>query len=265
MLFSKKELNFEVPKVMGVINLTPDSFSDGGKFICPKTLKTDRNKVLKEIEKMESGGAAFIDIGAESSRPSASLVSVAEELDRLMPILEDIKNINAIVSIDSSKGEVIFEAIKNGVDFINDINSLKDQKSLELVREHNLPVCIMHKEKNLSKNSICSEIGNFFKKKISELSKNGISKEKIILDPGFGYEKTPYENLEIISKFNYTKFKNPCLIGISRKGFLKKLTKDTNLDQTSATTGIISLLNGAKIIRTHNVPLTATMIGEVFG
>ena len=119
--------------------------------------------------------------------------------------------------------------------------------------------------KNLSKNSICSEIGNFFKKKISELSKNGISKEKIILDPGFGYEKTPHENLEIISKFNYTKFENPCLIGISRKGFLKKLTKDTNLDQTSATTGIISLLNGAKIIRTHNVPLTATMIGEVFG
>ena len=134
MLFSKKELNFEVPKVMGVINLTPDSFSDGGKFICPKTLKTDRNKVLKEIEKMESGGAAFIDIGAESSRPSASLISVAEELDRLMPILEDIKNINSVVSIDSSKGEVIFEAIKNGVDLINDINSLKDQKSLELVR-----------------------------------------------------------------------------------------------------------------------------------
>ena len=143
MLFSKKELNFEVPKVMGVINLTPDSFSDGGKFICPKTLKIDRNKVLKEIEKMESGGAAFIDIGAESSRPRASQISVAEELDRLMPILEDIKNINAVVSIDSSKSEVIFEAIKNGVDFINDINSLKDQKSLELVRDHNLPVCIM--------------------------------------------------------------------------------------------------------------------------
>ena len=87
MLFSKKELNFEVPKVMGVINLTPDSFSDGGKFICPKTLKTDRNKVLKEIEKMESGGAAFIDIGAESSRPGASLISVAEELDRLLSLI----------------------------------------------------------------------------------------------------------------------------------------------------------------------------------
>ena len=265
MLFSKKELNFEVPKVMGIINLTPDSFSDGGKFICPKTLKTDRSKVLKEIEKMENQGAAFIDIGAESTRPNAFQISAAEELDRLMPILDDIKNINAVVSIDSSKGEVISEAIKNGVDFINDINSLKDKKALKLVKDHNLPVCIMHKEKNLSKNSICLEIGNFFKKKVLELSKNGISKEKIVLDPGFGYEKTPYENLEIISKFNYTKFENPCLIGISRKGFLKKLSNDPNLDQTSVTTGIISLLNGAKIIRTHNVPLTATTIEKVFG
>ena len=105
MLFSKKELNFEVPKVMGVINLTPDSFSDGGKYICPKTLKTDRNKVLKEIEKMESAGAAFIDIGAESSRPNASLVSVAEELDRLMPILEDIKNIMPLFQLILQKAK----------------------------------------------------------------------------------------------------------------------------------------------------------------
>ena len=165
MLFSKKELNFEVPKVMGIINLTPDSFSDGGKFICPKTFKTDRSKVLKEIEEMENQGAAFIDIGAESTRPNAFQISAAEELDRLMPILDDIKNINAVVSIDSSKGEVISEAIKNGVDFINDINSLKDKKALKLVKDHNLPVCIMHKEKNLSKNSICLEIGKFFKKK----------------------------------------------------------------------------------------------------
>jgi dihydropteroate synthase len=123
----------------------------------------------------------------------------------------------------------------------------------------------MHKEKNLTKNSICSEIENYFDKKILELSKKGILKEKIILDPGFGFGKTTFENIEIISKFDYKKFKNLCLVGISRKGFLKKLTRETNLDQTSITTGIISLLNGAKILRVHNVPMTVAMVEEVFG
>ena len=265
MLFSKKELNFDVPKVMGVINLTPDSFSDGGRFNFPSSKKIDKGKVLKEIEKMQSHGASFIDIGAESTRPNSIRISAEEELDRLMPILEEIKNIEAVVSIDSSKSEVISEAIKNGVDLINDINSLKDEKSLELVKNYKLPICIMHKEKNLTKNSICSEIENYFDKKISELSKKGIFKEKIILDPGFGFGKTTFENIEIISKFDYKKFENLCLVGISRKGFLKKLTRETNLDQTSITTGIISLLNGEKILRVHNVPMTVAMVEEVFG
>ena len=140
MLFSKKELNFDVPKVMGVINLTPDSFSDGGRFNFPNSEKVDKGKVLKEIEKMQSHGASFIDIGAESTRPNSIRISAEEELDRLMPILEEIKNIEAVVSIDSSKSEVISEAIKNGVDLINDINSLKDEKSLELVKNYKLPI-----------------------------------------------------------------------------------------------------------------------------
>ena len=265
MLFSDKELNFDIPKVMGIINLTPDSFSDGGRFISKKSLKVDRSKVLKEIEAMEKSGASFIDIGAESTRPNSVRISVQEEMDRLMPILEEIKNIRAVVSIDSSKGEVIFEAIKKGVNLINDINSLEDKKSLELVKKYNLPVCIMHKKENLLKNPICLEIENFFYSKLEELCEKGISREKIILDPGFGFKKTPNENLEIISKFDYTKFDNLSLIGISRKGFLKKITKDSNLDQTSITTGIISLLNGAKILRVHDVPSTVLAVEEVFG
>ena len=265
MLFSDKELNFEIPKVMGIINLTPDSFSDGGRFISKKNSKVDVSKVLREIEKMEKSGAAFIDIGAESTHPNSLRISVQEELDRLMPILEEIKNIESVVSIDSSKGEVIFEAIKNGVDLVNDINSLEDEKAFELVKKHNLPICIMHKNENLLKNPICIEIENFFFKKLEELIEKGILKEKIILDPGFGFKKTPNENLEIISKFDYTKFQNISLVGISRKGFLKKLTKDSNLDQTSITTGIISLLNGAKILRVHDVPSTVETIEKVFG
>ena len=265
MLFGNKELNFDIPRIMGIINVTPDSFSDGGKFFSKKNSKTDLSKIIKEIEYMEKSGASFIDIGAESTRPGYIPISEEEELDRIIPVLEVIKDFDTIFSIDSSKPKVLREAIKNGIGLINDVNSLKDIESKKEVRNSNLPVCIMHKKENSSVLNICEEITLYFEEQIESLIESGIDSKKIILDPGFGYGKSVKENLEILSSFNYSKFSNKSLVGISRKGFLKKLTSNKDLDDTSLCAGIISAMNGANIIRVHNVSDAVKKIGEIFG
>jgi dihydropteroate synthase len=265
MLFANKELNFDIPRIMGIINLTPDSFSDGGKFFSRKNSRTNLSKVIKEIELMEKSGVSFIDIGAESTRPGYIPISEEEELDRIIPVLNIIKDFDVIFSVDSSKPLVLREAIKSGIGLINDVNSLKDIQSKDEVRNSNLPICIMHKKEKPSELNICEEVSLYFKEQIESLINFGIDSKKIILDPGFGYGKSAKENIEILSSFDYTKFSNKSLVGISRKGFLKKLTSNNNLDDVSISAGIISAMNGANIIRVHNVPDTIKKIGEIFG
>ena len=265
MLFGKKELNFDFPRIMGIINITPDSFSDGGKFFSKEKSKIILSKVIQEIELMEKSGVSFIDIGAESTRPGYIPISEEEELDRIIPVLEIIKDFNTIFSIDSSKPRVLKEAIKNGIGLINDVNSLKDDESKEEVKKSKLPICIMHRKENSSKLNICEEVSLYFKEQIESLTNFGIDSEKIILDPGFGYGKSVKENIEILSRFNYSKFSNKSLVGISRKGFLKKLTSNNDLDDVSISASIISAMNGANIIRVHNAPETMKKIGEIFG
>ena len=265
MLFGDKELNFDTPKIMGIINITPDSFSDGGKFFSKKSSQIKLSKDLKEIDLMEKNGAAFIDIGAESTRPGYTPISDQEEMDRILPILEKIKEINAIISVDSSKAKVIKEAIKNGVGLINDVNSLSDMESKKELKKSNLPICIMHKKEKLSPMSICEEVSNFFENKISDLTSFGIDANRIIIDPGFGYGKTPKENINLLANFDYSSFSNKSLVGLSRKGFLKKISIKDDLDDVSISAAIISSLRGASIIRVHNVADTMKKMGEIFG
>ena len=256
MFFKGKELIFDKPLIMGVMNLTPDSFSDGGKFF-KKNSKTelDLNKISFELDYLEKNGASFIDIGAESTRPGHTEISVQEELDRLMPALELVAKSNCIISIDSRKPEIIKEVLNYPIGLINDVSALDSLESKKLIRDHNIPVCVMHNTRNKLA-SIEEDVHNFFNEKIIELTSFGIPKKNIILDPGFGYDKTFEENKKLLFDFDYSQYKNKVLIGLSRKGFLKKLfneAKIEDIDEKSAIASIIAAENGANILRVHNV------------
>mgnify|MGYP005653710659 FL=1 len=256
MFFGNKELIFDKPLVMGIINITTDSFSDGGKFISNNlTSEFDLRKIIKEIDFLEKSGASFIDIGAESTRPGYSPISTQEELDRLIPVLELISETKSIISIDTRKPEVMKEVLKFPIGLINDVSGLTSVLGRKIIKNHNVPICIMHNSRDRTK-SLEDDIDSFFKTQINQLKAVGIKEQNIILDPGFGYDKTFEENKKLLFDFDYSQYKNKILIGLSRKGFLKKLfneAKIEDIDEKSAIASIIAAENGANILRVHNV------------
>ena len=184
MLFGNKELIFDKPLVMGIINITTDSFSDGGKFISNNlTSEFDLRKIIKEIDFLEKSGASFIDIGAESTRPGYSPISTQEELDRLIPVLELISETKSIISIDTRKPEVMKEVLKFPIGLINDVSGLTSISGKKLVKNHNVPICVMHNSRDRTK-SLEEDIDSFFKAQINQLTIFGIKEQNIILDPG---------------------------------------------------------------------------------
>ena len=184
MLFGNKELIFDKPLVMGIINITTDSFSDGGKFISNNlTSEFDLRKIIKEIDFLEKSGASFIDIGAESTRPGYSPISTQEELDRLIPVLELISETKSIISIDTRKPEVMKEVLKFPIGLINDVSGLTSISGKKLVKNHNVPICVMHNSRDRTK-SLEEDIDSFFKAQINQLTIFGINEQNIILDPG---------------------------------------------------------------------------------
>tara|TARA_B100000886_G_scaffold289942_1_gene215153 strand:- start:125 stop:931 length:807 start_codon:yes stop_codon:yes gene_type:complete len=266
MLFGDKELIFDKPLIMGIINLTPDSFSDGGKFFFKKNSKTilDIEKVSFELDQLQKDGASFIDIGAESTRPGHTKISPKEEIDRLMPVLELISESNCVISIDSRKPEIIREVLNYPIGLINDVSSLDSIESKELIRDHNIPVCVMHNTRN-KLISIEDDIHNFFNKKINELTSFGIPKKNIILDPGFGYDKSFEDNKKLLFEVDYSRYENKLLIGLSRKGFLNKIFQKSelkDLDEKSTFASIIASERGANILRIHNVSMLFSKINE---
>ncbi len=266
MFFGDKELIFDKPLIMGIINLTPDSFSDGGKFLKKNSDRDiDKNKVQKELEVLENNGASFIDIGAESTRPGHKTISIQQEIDRLMPVLELISKSNCVISIDTRKPEVMKEALKYPVGLINDVSALESLEAKEIIRDANIPVCVMH-NRRVKSISIEADIKKFFKDKIQELTSFGISKENIILDPGFGYDKSLEDNKKLLFEIDYSEFKNNVLIGLSRKGFLKKILNNMSyedLDEKSSIASIIASERGADILRIHNVAKLFSRLKEL--
>ena len=265
MFFKGKELIFNKPLIMGVMNLTPDSFSDGGKFF-KKNSKTelDLNKISFELDYLEKNGASFIDIGAESTRPGHTEISVQEELDRLMPALELVAKSNCIISIDSRKPEIIKEVLNYPIGLINDVSALDSLESKKLIRDHNIPVCIMHNTRNKLA-SIEEDVHNFFNEKIIELTSFGIPKKNIILDPGFGYDKSLEDNKKLLFEVDYSSYDNKLLIGLSRKGFLNKIIQNSklkDLDEKSTFASIIASKRGANILRVHNVSMLFSKLNE---
>lgn len=257
----KKEMSnsidFSTPIVMGILNITTDSFYDGGKFIT-------KDKIEKQIKIIEQEGAKIIDIGASSSRPGSIPVSEKTELDRLIPTIEIVKKItpNLKISIDTFRSKVARECIKNGADIINDISAGEfDKDMFGTIAELNVPYIMMHMkgdsltmQNNPVYENIISEITSFFEEKVHKLKSMGFN--KIIIDPGLGFGKTIEHNYEILKNLSdFNKLNLPILVGASRKSMIYTLLNVSATEALNGTTVVntISLINGAKILRVHDV------------
>lgn len=252
--------NISSPLVMGILNVTPDSFSDGGKY-------RRIDDALKQTEIMLQQGADIIDIGGESTRPGAPEVSTEEELDRVIPVIERIKReYNPWVSLDTSKAVVMSEGINVGVDMINDVCALSQEGALSAVANSDVPVCLMHMQgtprtmqTNPQYDDLVQDIIDFCRDKVALCEAKNISRERICLDPGFGFGKTLAQNYQLLNELDkFQQLGLPVLAGLSRKSMIGNLLglapeQRTNASVVAAT---IAMTNGAKIIRVHDVAPT---------
>lgn len=263
-----KVLDLSSAVVMGVLNVTPDSFSDGGRFV---TL----DAALQQTELMINEGALIIDIGAESTRPQAQHVSEQQELDRLLPVLEAVKKrFDVIVSIDSSSPQVITESAKLGAGLINDVRALQREGALAAAAQTNLPICLMHMQGQPQTmqlqpayESVVDEVKHFLLERLEACSQSGIVKERLLIDVGFGFGKTLAHNLQLLAQLSSFKSLGcPILVGMSRKSMLGALLGDAPVEQrlfAGLSAATIAALNGAKIIRTHDVRATKEALAVV--
>ena len=248
---------------MGILNVTPDSFSDAGRFF-------ESNAALQHAREMVAAGADIIDVGGESTRPGANQLSAEEEIDRILPTIEKIKEeLSVLVSIDTTKADVARLAVEEGgADLVNDISALQFSEHMAAtVAELNVPVVLMHIKgtpENMQKDpfyaDVVGEINDYFQQRIDFALSHGIKKEKIILDPGIGFGKRLEDNIAIIKNLKrFGEFDLPILIGVSRKSFLGQLSGEKIPEKREAetiTANILAVLNGAAIIRVHDVAQT---------
>ncbi len=252
-----KIINLSSALVMGIINITPDSFFSGSRF-------SGDAEILNYVEKILSEGADIIDIGAASSRPGAKLINPKDEQKVLMPILKAIvkKFPNAIISIDTYNSDTALKTIEYGANIINDISSGDiDNKMFEIIAKLNVPYIMMHMQGtpenmqlNPKYNNIIKEISLYFAEKVNKLRLMGVN--DIIIDPGFGFGKTLEHNYELLNKLDYFKiFDCPMLVGLSRKSMINKVLNTKPEDALNGTTVLntIALMKGAKILRVHDV------------
>ncbi|MBY7833938.1 dihydropteroate synthase [Vibrio fluvialis] len=256
-----KTLELDRPHVMGILNTTPDSFSDGGSY-------TTLDKALERAQKMIAAGVSIIDIGGESTRPGAPEVSLEEELERVIPIVKAIRerNQDVWISVDTSKAEVMRQSVAAGADLINDIRSLTEPGALEVAAAANVPVCIMHMKgqpKTMQQNpqygDLMVEVEAFLLERMAACEAAGIARENIILDPGFGFGKSIEHNYHLLANLEqFHRFGLPVLAGMSRKSMIFKLLdkKPADCMVASVTCASIAAMKGAQIIRVHDVEET---------
>ncbi len=243
------------PAVMGVLNITPDSFSDGGQFIAPE-------RALAQARRMIAEGADIIDIGAESTRPYGSQpVSAEEELKRLQPILSDVVSLGVPVSIDSMKSAVVAWALDAGAAIANDVWGLqRDPEIATLVAARKSPVIVMHNRDRVEANiDIMKDIATFFARSLDIAAKAGISPDNIVLDPGIGFGKTPEQSMTVLARLDeLNAFGLPLLVGASRKRFIGSVSPSEPHQRLggSIAAHVVAAQGGAKIIRTHDVSET---------
>lgn len=237
--------------IMGILNVTPDSFSDGGKW-------NNMDSALKHTEEMIKEGASIIDIGGESTRPGHVVISEGEEIERVVPIIERVKKeFDIVVSIDSYKSNVVEAALKVGADLVNDIWGLKhDERMAELIAKSGAACCLMHNRHEANYNNFMEDMKNDLRETIEIAQKAGIAKDKIILDPGVGFGKTYENNLTAINHLEELKeLGYPVLLATSRKSVIG-LTLDLPADQRvegTVATSVMGVMKGASFVRVHDV------------
>lgn len=245
--------------IMGVLNVTPDSFSDGGRFL-------DKKNAIQHVIGMARDGADIIDVGGESTRPGAKDISVEEELNRVIPVIEAISNkINIPISIDTRKSRVAEESLKAGASIVNDVSGLKyDPDMAPIVAKYNAGLIVMHAKGtpqdmqiNPVYKNLIKEIVESLKESLGMAKRAGVSKEKIVIDPGVGFGKTVEHNLEILSRLDEFKaLSQPICVGTSRKSFIGKVLGLPNVENRlsgTIATCVIAIMKGANILRVHDV------------
>ena len=257
----KHNLDLAQPQVMGVLNRTPDSFSDGGVFM-------DFDVALRYAEQMARDGAAIIDIGGESTRPGAEAVSAQEETGRVVPLIERLRReIDIPVSIDTSKPEVMRAAVAAGAGMINDVYALRQPGALDTAAQLGVPIVLMHMQgepRSMQQNphyqDVVAEVGQFLSERVRACETAGIPRERLLVDPGFGFGKTLEHNLELLRGLHALADPDlPVVVGLSRKSSIGKLLGGVPAGERvygSVAAAVIAVLNGASIVRAHDVKPT---------
>jgi len=262
-----RTLDLSRPVVMGVVNVTPDSFSDGGRFL-------SRDAAVAHALRLAGEGAAILDIGGESTRPGAAPVSVEEELHRVIPVIEALSGRTAaVLSVDTSKPEVMRAAAVAGVGLINDVRALREPGALEAATATSCAVCLMHMQGEPRTmqiapryDDVVNEVKAFLAERVHSCVAAGIAAGRIAIDPGFGFGKTVAHNLELLRRLpELTSGSPPLLVGLSRKSMLKSLLGREPADRLhgSVALAVLAVLGGARIVRAHDVAATVDAIATV--
>ena len=266
---SHPNLSFDKPRLMAIINATPDSFSDGGLLY--KANRIDRDATMSRLQLVVEEGADIIDIGGESTRPGAAVVSIQEEMDRVLPVLElAAAETDLAISIDTSSPELMREAAKSGAHLINDVRALSRPGAVEAAASTNLPVCLMHMQGTPESmqaspdyQDVVNDVASYLQLRIDACVAAGIHSQRICIDPGFGFGKTLQHNLLLLKYLaDLAELGFPLLVGLSRKSMIDHLLKRELKDRLPASLalGLMSLERGANILRVHDIRETRDII-----
>jgi dihydropteroate synthase len=253
-------IELECPAVMGILNTTPDSFFEGSRVALPAV-------ALIHAERMVAEGASIIDVGGESTRPGAKTVSEQEEIDRVVPVIESLQSaIDAMISVDTSKPGVMRAAVSAGASMINDVRALSLDGALEAAVELQVPVCLMHMQGQPGTmqeaphyDDVVAEVTQFLHERVAQCRDAGLGDDLIVIDPGFGFGKTPADNIELLANLGkFLDIGQPVLIGVSRKSTLGLITgrEVTERLPASITAAVLAVERGASIVRAHDVAET---------
>ena len=261
---AEKQLDLQHPQVMGVLNITPDSFSDGGNLFDDAQIPLD--KILVNAQRMIDEGASVLDIGGESSRPGAQAVSVAEEIRRVLPVVEALKELDCIISVDTRNGETAKAAINAGAHMINDISAGADLGVMTAVANSDVAYALMHMQgmpetmqNNPRYEQVVTEVAQFLRRRYQNCLSQGIAAERMLVDPGFGFGKSLQHNLQLLAHIEALRVDDcPILVGISRKSMLGQITGRDVEDRLAASVAaaVLAVQNGADLVRAHDVKET---------